>query len=74
MSYTRRAYVDFAGIIKKEIELTEEASTLSQDERDFAIETITLLGDRIADLFEKDNPRTFDRELFLSNAKITTTD
>lgn len=73
MSYTRRAYVDLAKIIADEVEATEE-STLEETEIDFAIETITLLGEKIADLFERDNPRMFDRALFLTNAKISNTE
>lgn len=74
MSYTRRAYVDLAKILADEIEETEESAFLSEAELDLAVETISLLGEKIADLFEKDNPRMFDRELFLSNAKIAPTD
>jgi hypothetical protein len=74
MSYTRRAYVDMAKILADEIELTEESDNLSEAELDLAVETISLVGEKIADLFERDNPRMFDRALFLNNAKINPTD
>jgi hypothetical protein len=73
MSYTRRAYVDLAAILASEIDKTED-SVMEEAEIDLAVETISLVGEAIADLFERDNPRMFDRELFLSNAKIKTTD
>jgi hypothetical protein len=62
-----------AKILKDEIETTEE-SVMSESAIDLAIETISLVGEKIADLFERDNPRMFDRALFLSNAKINPTD
>jgi hypothetical protein len=74
MSYTRRAYVDLAAILASEVDETEQSEFLTEAEVHLAVETLQLVGEKIADLFEKDNPRMFDRELFMRNAKIDTTD
>jgi len=67
MSYTAHAYRDFSAIFAGQIEEIAE-SIMRPDDFEIAAETIQIVAGQVADLFEKDNPRGFDRKRFMADS------
>lgn len=69
MSYTRHTYVDFAKILRGQIDDISE-SFLTEGEVEIAVETVQIIAEQVADLFTKDNPHGFDRARFMAASGV----
>lgn len=70
MSYSAHAYRDMSKLIAKQISEIME-SPMDEDAVEIASETVKLIADDLADLFEADNPKGFDRIRFMTDSKIS---
>lgn len=71
MSYSRHAYTDLSKILAGQVEEILE-SAMSENDMEVSIEAVQIVGERIADLFERNNPHGFDRDRFMIDSKLET--
>jgi len=70
MSYTARNYRETASAVRSQVAQILASENLTDGERLVAIEALNNVAGPLADIFEKDNRRSFDRERFLTDAGL----
>lgn len=67
MSYTARAYRDFSEILEQALDEIFADETITQDERTAEEAGVARVIEKVAAIFEDDNPRGFDKDRFFND-------
>lgn len=65
MSYSRKAYVEFAGMLSAVLDEINLDESVSDEEVALQEKGAARVIEKIAEIFEADNPRGFDKDRFM---------
>lgn len=67
MAYTRHAYIEFSGMLARTLDEINEDPALDRDGKIADSDAVNRVVEKIAEIFEADNPKGFDKDRFFDD-------